>query len=1683
MLLVAVGVAFQGGGNPTILQGGSASFPRTGYDYPTTAMTWDIVNPSGTVIATDDTPNGWNLVVVNDNLNVSCPTTATVANNYEVRFSGEYQDFPAGQLRAKARPSNFNGNWAASESLSHARRKGEAHPDDIIIVPVTKSAYFNVISANAPPNAPTTLTATAVASNRINLSWHDNSTNEGGFKVYRLAPGGSWNLVTTTAANITSLSDMPLLPSTSYSYKVLAFNTYGDSAYTNVASAQTFDLTPPPPGYAGNEFYFALPESGPTGQGASANPHLRVSSDSGASGLLTTLETGESIPFTVTAGGSIALNLPESRRMTQSDAITHDSFRITSDNPINVMMLDEKPAASESWSVLPTTVLGTEYVSTNYAGTKDIHRSVIALVATQDNTVVTITPKTVCGTPPAVRQANVPFTVMLQAGDTYQIKTFPGSDLSGSSITSTKPIALYSGTVGSMVPLYASYDNPLMEQLLPFDRWSSDFVGIPLSTHARGYYRITAGRRYTTVSVYNGATGATTTYPMDKGDKLDLDSLDPLIVTSDKPIQAMQLAAGQYYDHVTGDPMMMPMPSITSPTSMRTNWMTTANIYVPSGDAMANYYVTLITDSHVMTTLNLNGSPISGWHSIGTTSMKYVSLSLAPGNNVINGVGGIGSNTPARFVASTYGFNDFDAEGAAIGGAVLTNSYVNIKPTDPSPLVATAVSAHEIDLSWTTSQDAYGYRLERKTDSTDWSLLIDTSSTTGTFADTNLPHKTKYYYRVTAYADEDSNVSNTANATTFNEKPAMPGNLAASALSDSQIKLTWTDNSDNEDHFVIQRSLNGQSGWTDVQTTDPSVTTWTDSNLNKKTTYYYHIKSTNEMGDLGWSGTAYATTKDTKPNAPTLTSVTGVSYNAIDLTWVDNSDNEDGFRIDRWTGTSWSPVGNANADATTFHDTYALNPLTTYNYRVVAFNNGGESPSNELSGSTLTPPAPNAPTNLSATMVSDTEIQLAWTDNSTIEQGFRVERRVDGSNTWDFLTNTGVNQTSFKDSTCLANTKYWYHVRAYNQGGNSTWSNEASATTESVPPPGIDSYLQDVILGDDVLVSSGGVVTTSVTVKLRSRPTTNQRVYLSASTSSIALPPFIDVQAGQRTATATATVYGQLADTEAILAKSGDWTQRASLVTVSSSSGMSVVSAQAVSSGHARIVTWQPMNNLVFRQSLKGYQILRSVDNGPFTVVSPTLTSSRTFVDLDSLSDGANVRYQVQVIGRSGAATGSTTSPAIANTNMVLNGTLSVQDIGDSYSVEMSGVPNALTYHLVLGNQVLCDLSTDVESGIVRGEIKKSNLSSALTSPNLEIISDPDDTGFAVQSNAVSIQLQQVPSLDEGDRILDSDAGVMAGFRYSTNLPDSTVTFQVKNSLGSVIKQVTGYDHALSWVWDGKDTLGNDAPEGDYDLTISQGSSSTQTKRKVVVVRQGAKFLVLYNTNIVFNGNSFSERYENTVRANVSSICSSGVVKMVFIPFEDTDAYSDAMKKTLISLFKKSQYFYYYGHGRHPHTPTTVHQTLDMGSYAIRNYTVWYYGSSTMDGICIPAIAPYFQSQYKFIWVDACFSAGYDASKPLPHMTSTPNQGWLEAFNMTQQGASLTWNGLIPGVSSGGILASWLGQGTYREQLWIALASGRDMDASLTYALIHTPGGADFQGYGPPWNQIKLYGDPLVSLP
>ncbi|TAL00601.1 MAG: hypothetical protein EPO07_09500, partial [Verrucomicrobia bacterium] len=92
------------------------------------------------------------------------------------------------------------------------------------------------------------------------------------------------------------------------------------------------------------------------------------------------------------------------------------------------------------------------------------------------------------------------------------------------------------------------------------------------------------------------------------------------------------------------------------------------------------------------------------------------------------------------------------------------------------------------------------------------------------------------------------------------------------------------------------------------------------------------------------------------------------------------------------------------------------------------------------------PPPPAAPSALAATTISTSQIDLTWLDNSTNESSFLIERSQDNVNFSQVVT-TGAGVTSYSDTGLSAGTTYYYRVRAGNAGGNSPYSNVASATT------------------------------------------------------------------------------------------------------------------------------------------------------------------------------------------------------------------------------------------------------------------------------------------------------------------------------------------------------------------------------------------------------------------------------------------------------------------------------------------------------------------------------------------------------------------------------------------------------------------------------------------------------------
>lgn len=175
--------------------------------------------------------------------------------------------------------------------------------------------------------------------------------------------------------------------------------------------------------------------------------------------------------------------------------------------------------------------------------------------------------------------------------------------------------------------------------------------------------------------------------------------------------------------------------------------------------------------------------------------------------------------------------------------------------------------------------------------------------------------------------------------------PADPSGLTASAASSSAVDLSWTDNSDNETGFKIERSPDGMSSWVLAGQVGPNTVVYRNTGLVSGTTYFYRVFAYNGSGNsVNSTNIASAVTEAVlPPAAPSLLSATALKGKKIKLQWTDNANNETSFVVQRSTnGTSWSTLATLAANTVTYTNS-GLAAGTTYSYRVWASNSGGNS--------------------------------------------------------------------------------------------------------------------------------------------------------------------------------------------------------------------------------------------------------------------------------------------------------------------------------------------------------------------------------------------------------------------------------------------------------------------------------------------------------------------------------------------------------------------------------------------------------------------------------------------------------------------------------------------------------------------------------------------------------------------
>src|SRR5438552_11206653 len=274
-----------------------------------------------------------------------------------------------------------------------------------------------------------------------------------------------------------------------------------------------------------------------------------------------------------------------------------------------------------------------------------------------------------------------------------------------------------------------------------------------------------------------------------------------------------------------------------------------------------------------------------------------------------------------------------------------------IAPSTPAGLTALAASASRINLSWLAATDNVGvirYGVYR--DGVQIAIVAGTS-----YANRGLAAATTYSYTVVAYdtswnaSAQGSAVSATTKALADTQAPSSPTNLAATAVSSSQIDLSWSPATDNV-------GVTGYRVYRDgTLAASPTGTSVSIIGLSAGTTYSFTVAAVDAAGNASvlsapLSATTSAPSDTTAPTTPTGLVGVAVSSSQINLSWTAATDNVGvtGYNVYRG-GIQMATLG----VVPTFQNT-GLTASTNYSYTVRAFDAAGNVSGQSMAASATT---------------------------------------------------------------------------------------------------------------------------------------------------------------------------------------------------------------------------------------------------------------------------------------------------------------------------------------------------------------------------------------------------------------------------------------------------------------------------------------------------------------------------------------------------------------------------------------------------------------------------------------------------------------------------------------------------------------------------------------------------------
>ena len=328
------------------------------------------------------------------------------------------------------------------------------------------------------------------------------------------------------------------------------------------------------------------------------------------------------------------------------------------------------------------------------------------------------------------------------------------------------------------------------------------------------------------------------------------------------------------------------------------------------------------------------------------------------------------------------------------------------------------------------------------------------------------------------------------------QAPTIPTNLSASAVSSSQINLTWTASTDNVGvtGYKIYRCT-GSGCTPSSQLTTVAGASYSNTGLSAGTVYVYAVSAYDAAGnESAKSSSASATTQAGDTTPPTISSVSAssITKNSATITWTTNESSDS--QVEYGLTTSYGNSTTLNTSMVTSHSQSlsGLSASTLYHYRVKSKDAAGNLATSgdytfTTTASDTTPPTISS---VSASSITQNSATITWTTNessdSQVEYGLTTSY---GSSTT--LNTSMVTSHSQSLSGLSASTLYHYRVKSKDAAGNLATSGDYTFTTTAsdTTPPTISS------------VSASSITQNSATITWTTNESSDSQVEYGLTTS------------------------------------------------------------------------------------------------------------------------------------------------------------------------------------------------------------------------------------------------------------------------------------------------------------------------------------------------------------------------------------------------------------------------------------------------------------------------------------------------------------------------------------------------------------------------------------------------------